>query len=241
MTAGLGLADYSLILAAVTVGALVQGSIGFGSALVAVPFVALVEPDALPVTMIAWATPLNIAVAVRERHGVDQPGVGWATVGRLPGTVAGAWVVTAVTAETLSVVAGGVVLLAVVTSLLPVTVALTSASKTTAGFVSGAMETATSMGGPPLALLYQHEDGSVIRSTLAANFTVGAVTSLAMLALAGAVRGSQIVLALALQPGLVLGLALSRPVTRFLDGRRLRRAVLGVAAVAALLAIVRGL
>jgi uncharacterized membrane protein YfcA len=238
--AGLGIGAYAVVLAAVTLGALVQGTVGFGSALVAVPFVALVAPDALPGTVIAWGLPMNIAVALRERHGVDRAGVGWATVGRLPGAALGAWVVTAVTAETLSIIAGGVVLLAVASSLLPVAVAPTPTTTTAAGFVSGAMETATSMGGPPLALLYQRAGGAVVRSTLAVNFTLGTLTSLTMLLIAGAVRGSQLLLALALQPGLALGLAASRPVARRLDGGQLRSAVLAVAAVAALTAIVRG-
>lgn len=233
--------DYALVLTAVTAGAFVQASVGFGAALIAVPAIALVAPDALPVTVIVWVSPLAVAMAVRERGGIDRSGVGWATLGRVPGSALGAWVVQAVAAPTLSLLAGGAVLLAVAGSLLSVALTPTRRLTLLAGFASGLMGTATSVGGPPLALLYQHERGPVVRSTLAAIFTVGTAMSFVVLAVAGAVEGWQVVLALALQPGLVLGLALSRTAIRRLDAAWLRPAVLTVAGVTAVLAILQGL
>jgi uncharacterized membrane protein YfcA len=238
---GLSLADYTLVLVAVTLGAMVQGSIGFGAGLVAVPALALVAPETLPVTMIAWAVPLNVAMAVREHRGVDRSGIRWATLGRIPGTAIGVWVVSLTTSKALSVIAGGAVLLAVATSLVSATVPLTPATKTTAGFTSGLMETTAAIGGPPLALLYQHEGSHVLRSTLAVNFILGAMMSVAALAGAAVVEGRQVALALALQPGLALGLALSRPMARVIGDRWLRPTVLGVASVTALMAIIHGL
>ena len=46
-----------------------------------------------------------------------------------------------------------------------------------AGIASGIMGTATAIGGPPMAVVYQHEGGPRARGTLAAFFTVGAVIS----------------------------------------------------------------
>ena len=47
-----------------------------------------------------------------------------------------------------------------------------------AGLLSGFAGTATSIGGPPLALLYQHSDRPGVRTTLAVYFTTGAAISL---------------------------------------------------------------
>jgi uncharacterized protein len=214
---------------------------GFGAALVVVPVLGLVAPEALPATVIIWAMPLVVAMAVHERHGVDWSGVGWMTLGRLPGVVVGAWVVSAVAADTLSVLAGCAVLLAVVTSLIATTVRVTRTTKTAAGFASGVMGTSTSIGGPPLALLYQHHQGVVLRSTLAMTFVLGIVLTLIGLAVAGAIEGWHVVLALALLPGQVAGLAISRSVTRHLDERWLRHIVLLFVSVTAAVAIGRGL
>ena len=223
-----------------TVGALVQGSVGFGSNIVAVPVIAVFEPDALPATLVLWVIPLVIAMAIRERHAVDRPGVTWITIGRLPGTVLGAWVVAVVSSDTLSVLLGTGVLLAVLMSTLTPTISVNGVTATTAGFASGAMGTATAIGGPPLALLYQHHEGPVLRATLAVAFAVGTVLSLVGLAIAGAIEPWHLALASALLPGLLAGLALSRLLIGRLDCAWLRPAVLLFAAATAVIAIVRG-
>ena len=237
----LSLWEYLLVLLATGVGATVQGTIGFGANLIAVPVLALLAPEALPGTTILWATPLAVAMALRERDGVDWSGVRWTMVGRFPGTALGAWVVAVVAPETLSVVCGLVVLAAVGMSIPSAALPLTPVTKTAAGFTSGVMGTATSIGGPPMALLYQHHEGRALRPTLAVFFAAGTVVSLVMLAVAGAVEGWHVALAAALVPGLLVGLFLSRIAQRHLDGRVLRPAVLGFAALASLAAVVQGL
>lgn len=241
MSLHLSLVEYLIVLAAAGFGATVQGAVGFGANLTVAPVVALVAPEALPASLMLWVVPLTVAMVMRERHGVDWSGVGWTTLGRLPGTAVGAWIVSAVAPETLSAVCGGVVVLAVVTSSLTATVPLNPASKLAAGVASGAMGTATSIGGPPLALLYQHHGGRVLRSTLAMIFTIGTATSLLALAVSGAVEGWHVRLAVALLPGLASGLVLSRLVIARLDGPWLRPVVLAFAAGAGLLALGRGL
>jgi uncharacterized membrane protein YfcA len=81
----------------------------------------------------------------------------------------------------------------------------------------------------------------VLRSTLAVTIGTGTVVSLVGLAIAGAVAGWQVVLALALLPGVGAGLLAGRALTARVDGRWLRPAVLAFAAVTAVLAIARGL
>jgi uncharacterized membrane protein YfcA len=187
------------------------------------------------------ALPLATGMAIGERAHVDWHGVGWLMVGRIPGTVVGATIVALVAASTLSVLAGASVLVAVALSVVSTTVVVTRPTTVAAGLASGIMGTATSIGGPPLALLYQHHEGPVLRSTLAVTIGIGTVISLAGQALAGAVHGWQLLLALSLLPGVGAGLALGRVVSRRLDERWLRPAVLGFATAAALLAIGRGL
>jgi uncharacterized protein len=109
------------------------------------------------------------------------------------------------------------------------------------GALSGVMGTASSIGGPPVALLYQHHPGAVLRSTTAALFVVGTVLSAAALAVAGEVTGAQVALALALMPAIAGGLALARALHRVVDAAWLRPAVLAVAAVAGVATLLRGL
>lgn len=236
----LGPAGYAVVVAAVTLGAVVQGSIGFGANLLAAPVLAVVEPRALPATLMLLVLPLAGTMVRRERHGVDRRGVALLIAGRVPGTVVGAAVAAAVASEVLSVLAGAAVLLAVATSVVTPHVPVTPTTTVAAGVVSGAMGTATSIGGPPLALLYQRREGPVLRATLAAVFAIGTVLSLLALAVAGALAGWQVALALALAPGTLTGTALGGVLAERIDGRWLRPAVLVVAAVAAAGAVVRG-
>jgi uncharacterized protein len=237
----LTLAEYAAVLIAGMIGATVQGTVGFGANLIAVPVVAIVAPEALPATLILWALPLTAAMVAREHHGVDWSGVGWMTVGRVPGTAVGAWVVATVATNTRSALCGAVVLVVVAASSWTKQVRLTPVTKTAAGLMAGIMGTATSIGGPPMALLYQHNEGRVLRSTLAMAFTVGTITSLTALALTGAIEAWQVGLALALVPALFVGLVLSRALAHRLDGPWLRPTVLAIAALAGLVAVVRGL
>jgi uncharacterized protein len=240
LSSHLSLGEYALILVAAAVGATVQSSIGFGASLVAVPVVALFVPEAMPTTAVVWSMPLVAAVMIRERAAIDLPGLRWMTIGRVPGAAVGAWVVTAVAVDTLSVLTGVAVLLAVMVSVLGVGLVITPTTSTSAGFASGLMGTSTGIDGPPMALLYQHHEGPVMRSTLGAAFVLGQVISLTGLAVTRTVEGWQLLLALTLVPGQVAGLLASRWLIGRLDGRWLRPAVLIFAAVTASAAVVRG-
>jgi hypothetical protein len=108
-----------------------------------------------------------------------------------------------------------------------------------AGLVSGVTGTATSIGGPPMALLLQHRPPHQIRSTLGVYFLLGAALSLTGLGLAGDLEGSTFVLAMLMAPCLLVGFGLSRVLNRWLPRRHVRGGVLTVCAGSALVLLVR--
>jgi uncharacterized membrane protein YfcA len=222
-------------------GGLVQGIVGFGLALVAVPVLALVEPGLVPGPMLLIGTAHTVLAMMREHAHVDWRGVGWAILGRLPGTVVGVLIVDSLPQRGFFVVVGLGVLAFTVLSMISWHPRPTPRSLTTAGFVGGAFGTAMAIGGPPVALLYQHERGERIRSTLAAYFLLGALVSAAGLAAGGHLGGRELRDAAVLVPFLVAGFALSGPARRLVAGGRVRYAVLGVAAMSALVLIGRSL
>ena len=226
---------------AVATGAAIQGAIGFGFALIAVPVLALVEPGSVPVTVLALSLPMTIGMAVRERAHADRSGFGWLIVGRVVGTAIGIAILASVSPDGLSVVIGVALLLAVAWSIRGIHVVPTPISSVAAGAVSGAMGTTSAIGGPALAILYQRRPGPELRSTLAAVFVVGSLISLAALLAAGEVHVGELVLAAGLLPALVGGLVLGGIVSRRLDGPWLRPSVLAFAAAAGALIVGRGL
>ncbi|HEV2779339.1 MAG TPA: sulfite exporter TauE/SafE family protein [Actinophytocola sp.] len=222
-------------------GGLVQGTVGFGMALVAVPVLALVEPSLLPGPMLLVGTVHTVLTLWREHGHVDWRGVGWATLGRLPGTVVGVLVVDSLPQRGFLTVVGLGVLAFTVLSVVSWHPRPTPGALTTAGVVSGAFGTSMAIGGPPVVLLYQHEDGARIRATMAAYFTIGAPISAVGLAVAGHLDGRDARAAAILAPFLLVGFALSGPARRLVEGGRIRWAVLGFAALSALVLIGRSL
>jgi len=232
--------DFAWILLSVVVGALVQGSIGFGLNLIVVPVAAWLRPDSLPSTMILMSLPLTAGSALRESAHIDRSGVLWTTIGRLPGVALGAWVVAVLEPDALATLIGGIVVVSALLSVLAPEIPISRGSAAGVGLIAGAMGTASSIGGPPIALLYQYARGPVLRSTLGASFFLGSLLSLAALAVAGELAGWQIALAIALTPGVALGLHLSRYLHAWLDAGWLRPAVLGLCALAGLGVLLRG-
>lgn len=228
-----------LVALAVTVAAFVQGTAGFGFALIVAPVVGLLEPRLLPVLLLVLMIPLNIYIAWRERHALDTVGAGWITIGRAVGTAGGLWVLVAVSEGGLSLLIGGFTVLAALASLLAPSFTPGRPALLTAGAVTGVTETATGIGGPPLALVYQHRPAPVLRSTVAICFLVGELLSLAVLGASGRITIEQVQLALLVLPALTLGAFLSRLVHHRVDGPVMRTLVLGFALVSGAIVLIQ--
>ncbi len=228
-------------MAIVLLGGMVQGSIGFGLNLVVVPVLALLIPGSVPGSVILISMPMTLTMLLREHHAIDWPGVRWITVGRVPGTIVGLLIVTALTDTQLGIVVGLVILLGVVLSIVHPGIAVRRRSAVAVGTVCGVTGTAAGVDGPPLALLYQHSEPHTLRATLATCFLIGAAVSGIALALAGELSREQLELTAILLPPMLVGLALSGFLARRISPRALRPIVLGFATVAGCLTIARAL
>ena len=226
---------------AVTGGAALQGAVGFGFALVAVPLLVLVDPGLVPGPFLAAALVLSLLVGRRDRAHAQWDEVGWAATGRMAGAVAGAAIVALVAEDTRSLLGGGTVLAAVATSLAGVTVALRRSSLLVAGGTSGVMGTVAGLDGPPMALLYQHHQGHHVRANLARFFVIGAIQSSAVLWMVGAFGADQALAGLLLVPGTLLGYLASGPLIPVLDRGWTRPAILVVSAAGGAAVVLRAL
>lgn len=238
---GVTIASVGAVVAAVFVGAVIQRSIGFGINLVVVPVLALAAPGTLPATAILVALPLSVAIVRHEGHAIDRPGLTWILIGTVPGTILGTIVVATVDATALKVVVALSVLLAVAISVVAPPLRLRPTSQFAGGFTSSVTGTAAGIGGPPLALLYQHHEGPTMRSTLAVSFLASTAIAIVSLALAHHVTLGQVAVAIALMPVVALGSWVGRHTHGALDRRWLRPAVLAFAAVAALVVLIGAL
>lgn len=226
---------------AIVLGAFVQSVVGIGLGLLAAPVVTLLAPELMPGGMLLIVLLLPLVTLAREREEADWGGLGWALSARVLGTAVGVWVVATFDERQLGIAVGVVVLVAVVLTIRTVVVPINRGTLSVAGFVGGVTGTASSIGGPPLALLYQHRSPRQIRTTMAVFFLGGSILSLAGLGLAGQLHRDEVVLAALMLPFVVLGFAISGPLRRRLPLEVVRPLVLLVSGLSAVVLIARSL
>ncbi|MER7951336.1 sulfite exporter TauE/SafE family protein [Streptomyces sp. NPDC096079] len=229
----------TLTLLAVTVAAasFVQGSSGLGFALIVAPVAGILDPGLLPVFVLASMVPLNLYVVWRERAALDLRGARWIAGARLAATPGGLALLWLIPDQGLGLFVGLATMLAAVVSLAAPVFTPGRAAYVGAGVVTGLTETATGVGGPPLALVYQHRPPGELRSTVALCFLVGEVASLALLFGTGEGDPADLGWALALTPAIAAGAWASRLVHHRVDARRMRLFVLVFALVSGVVLI----
>lgn len=231
----------AVIALAVLVGAFVQAVVGLGVGLVTAPLVAVLEPSLMPALPLWFGLFVSGLSLVGEREHVDWHAIRWSLPARVPGTVVGVWLVLAFTSSQLGIAVGVMVLVSVAVSIRVLDIPVNRTTLITAGFTAGVTGTATSIGGPPIALLFQHRRPAEVRATLAVFFFIGVVLSLGGLALSGSLPLASLVVAGIVSPFLVAGIVAGSLVRGSLPRDRFRVAVLAVCAASAAVLLVKSL
>jgi uncharacterized membrane protein YfcA len=230
-----------LAVAIVFTGSSLQASIGVGLGLLAAPTLSLIDPAFIPGALTVCVVPLTVGMTIRERSHIDRGGISRAVVGRFIGVVLGAWLISRLGQSGIAVVVGLSVLLAVVGSLTGLHFSPTPRNLFVAGTASGFSGTVAGVGGPPMALTYQHSDPRTLRATLAMFNMVGSAFTIPSLVIAGVIGRRELQLALMLVPGVLLGLWIGQFTIARLPPERVRPIVLVVCAASALVLLARQL
>jgi uncharacterized membrane protein YfcA len=230
--------DLLLAISIITLGSYIQSSIGFGLAIIAAPVLFFLDPAYVPAPITVSAFALSLVNAWGHRESVSLRGLKYAVIGRVPGSVAGALLIVWIDQDLLGLWLGVTVLLAVAISLKSVALTPTPGRMLTAGFMSGFMGTSSSIGGPPMALLMQHQEARYVRANLSAFFVVSCLMSLAMLAPVGYFGAREVFLALPLLPGTLFGYWLARHTWHLISPRLLRVSSLLLCSTAGIVAVI---
>lgn len=234
--------DFALVvgLGAILVGAVVQGSLGFGMGLVSIPILALMVPERLPQALVIASVPHTILMLARERHGLRPRALSWLVVGRLAGIVPGIAILAVASARSLQVLFACVTLAAVgLMSMDRLALRITPLSQLAAGTLSGFGGAAAGLGGPPVALLYADQDGPALRTTLSAIMLAGNAVMILGYALTDRLTPIDVWTTLLFTVPVLSGLAIGMAVRSRLDGPRLRVAVLVLVFASGLVLLVR--
>ena len=234
-------AAYAIIGLAVLIGAFVQGGIGLGVGLIGSPVAAIVDPASVPAAILFAAFILPLLTLATEWRHVDVRGAGIAIAGRVCGTLFAVWLLAGLAPRLLGIAVGVMVLIAVGLSFSSLRIVANPATLAGAGVVAGVTATTTSIGGPPLALVYQDAPGPRVRATLALFFSVGNAVSLSSLGATGHIDAHELAVGLVCMPCAAAGFLLAGPFRRYLDRGRTKGFVLAVAALAAVALLLKNL
>ncbi|NQV71318.1 MAG: sulfite exporter TauE/SafE family protein [Pseudohongiella sp.] len=219
------------------VGSYVQSSIGFGLAIIAAPLLFLIDPLYVPAPITVSALTLSLANSYSHWGSISFRGLKFAILGRIPGTVAGGLLLLWIDQQSLALWLGISVLVAVLLSLSNIVFKPTPGTLFSAGFLSGFMGTSSSIGGPPIALVLQHQENDFIRANLAAFFVISCLMSLLMLGSIDKFGMQQIRLSLPLMPATLVGYWLAMKTMHRISHQNLRRFSLLLCAMAGIAAI----
>lgn len=225
----------------VTCGIALQTVVGIGYGLVAAPLLYLINPVYVPGPVLLVGFGLALMMVIRERRALRWRRVMPAIIARVPGAWCGAALLVELPQYALSLFFGFSVLSAVLLSLWRFSIPTTPVSLTIGGFLSGVTGTATSVGGPPIALVYQQQDRITARSEIAAFLLIGTPASILMLVLKGSLDWHTAHLSLRMLPGLFMGFFLARLIDGRLKPTSAKPLLLTVSGASALLVAIKGL
>lgn len=231
---------YGFAFLVIVVAAIAQSALGVGFGVVAAPVLAVVDPELVPGTVMILGAFTAGVVALRNRSGWSLATLGPALVGRVIFSLVGALVASLLSPRLFLLVFAALILGAVALSLSGLRIAPTRRNMFFAGSASGLMGTITSVGTPPLALVYQYAPGAEVRATLSAFFALGGLISILSLAAFGELGRADVAFSLTLLPAMLLGYLLSPLLARHTDRGWMRPAMLALCVGAASLLLVKG-
>lgn len=234
---------YHILLANLVIlaGSCLQGVAGYGIGTLAAPLLFLISPAFIPAPLTLNAGILTILMLMRNRTSLQVREVRYAIGGGLAGAILAGATLLVITAQGFELVFGTLILLAVILSVAGLKPRLNPRNSVIAGAASTYMGTITAVGGPPIAMIYQNEKGPLVRANMSAFFLFANVFVLTTLVFSGYLGTTELWLFAATMPGVFIGFWLSAGLVHRLPFDALRPIILGIAAIAGVAALIRGL
>ncbi|MFT4561916.1 MAG: putative membrane protein YfcA [Gammaproteobacteria bacterium] len=217
----------------------IHGVVGFGFNFIGAPILLLLYPQLVPAPIIINSVVIVCLVGWTTRKDIQYHALGWAVGACALGAFLAGFAISMVSASSYSALFGLLLLLAVGVSLLGWRPTITPSNAAIGGGISGFMGTITSIGGPPIALLYQGLPGPALRGTMSAYFLLTTPFILGALYSAGRLGWNEVKLSVVLLPGMLLGFACSKYLARYLNAQATRAIVLLISAAGGIVLLMR--
>ncbi len=193
----------------------------------------LTHPGFAPGPILASNLVLTLLVVKRDWSSASFHDLKFIVSGRIAGTIVAALLLVNLPRALFDALFGSLVLAAVGLCLLRGGFDRSGRNLTIAGVASGLMGTLSSIGGPPVAIIYQGVNPAGFRATLGLNLVLGATVSILALWLVGRYGAVEARLSAILVPAAIAGFWLSRFGLEWVDVDRVRTSVLVLSTLAA--------
>jgi uncharacterized protein len=232
-------AEAATAIVVIFISSAIQSSFGIGGALIAAPVLLLINPVFVPLPVLVSNIFASAMTSRRDWQAVHRQDLLYILAGRLAGTLPALIMIGSITRQSFDLAFGMIILIAVALSLGGWNVPITRLNLFLAGSLSGLMGTASSIGGPPTALVYRQVDEARFRATMSMQLVVGGLISAAGLLFTSAALVAQLKATLLLLPGVIGGYCLSNMGFKSLSRAGMNFFVLAISALSALLVILK--
>lgn len=230
---------YALLI--VFCGALTQGLIGFGLAIVASPLLYLIDPAMVPAPIIFMGLTIACLTLLKERQHLEFKGLEFALLGRIPGGILGTALLMWAPRPILGLTIGSIVAFAVALNMIKLHFPINRLSLFVAGMLSGIFGNIAAIGGPPLAILFANKEANQFRAALSAFFVFSSLIALAILGIAGLITFDDLITASLLLPSVILGHFMAKKLAKHTNKNNVRIATLLLCSTSALIIIIESL
>jgi len=228
------LLDLSVVTLVVLIGSASQAAMGMGLNLIAIPLLLLINPVFAPGPVLVASCALSFLALWRVPATVDHQELRFALLGLIVGTAIAGCVAALIDSSSLSRLLGLFVVVGVVLALSGWSAALTHRNLVIAGGGAGFLGTIAGVHAPPIALLYQGLDPARVRGAILTFVGIGNLLSIIALVTVGRFGSDQVLAALLMLPGVLIGLWLAPRLVRFINAGFLRLLVLSISAMSGL-------
>jgi uncharacterized membrane protein YfcA len=238
--------QWFLALAAVFFASLVRGTAGFGLALVLTPILLFVlEPKSVVVVSMILGMLSHIIVIGSAYRDLDLRRILSMTAGSLIGIPLGVVIITIISPSALKILIGAVIVFFAV----PLATGFTRTFRrewqiaVVAGFLSGVINSSTSLGGPPVVLFMHNQKWpkEVVHPGLAVYFLFASIFSLLGLLISGLVDIPVVVTAISLAPAMLTGVGIGMLAFRRINEHFFKMLSIAIIFCSGILAILSGL
>lgn len=218
-----------------------QVSTGMGFGMISAPLLALLDPVFAPIPILMIGIVIAANGAWPERTNIVPAEIWTGLGGRFAGMLMAVGLLFLFTDRSaFMLLFGTFTLLAIAIRVFGRKVAFNLRNHAALSTLSGLMGTITSVGAPPMAILYYGQAASKVRPTLNALFLISCLTGLAGQMMADNISMAHAVIAFCFLPSALLGIGLARRF-RTSNSQKLGNTMLAISAAAAIALIIRGL